>query len=247
MPHHYAEGVNGLGTNDKRQIKKTGDKRQKTNKKGELFLYSPRPSSIYWPKSSLIKIDRPVGPYGRWGGGEGRSHRAVANGRVIGVFPLVGDGLGTTGPRDRRGASHKSSLLEKGGLGFKEPALLTYATLPAYLLGRGCRDLCKSRRWDQRPPNTNKETGQFPSGRAFVVIQRAPLRGRSQSWNHICSRGHGAKERWARRVGARRDTLIKPSTTSGGGRHLLEVARRDDLSGLLVAVLDRSFSPSRKS
>ena len=53
------------------------------------------------------------------------------------------------------------------------------------------------------------------------------MRGVERHRDHICSRGHGAKERWARRVGARRGTLIKPSTTSGGGRHLLEVARRD--------------------
>jgi hypothetical protein len=46
-----------------------------------------------------------------------------------------------------------------------------------------------------------------------------------------------AKERCARRVGARRGTLIK-AIAARDGRHLLEVARRDDLSGLLVAVLD---------
>ena len=72
---------------------------------------------------------------------------------------LVGDGLGTTEPRDRRGASHKSSLLEKGGLGFKEPALLTYATLPAYLLGRGRRDLYKQEVGPRGHPTRTKRLG----------------------------------------------------------------------------------------
>ena len=53
-----------------------------------------------------------------------------------------------------------------GGLGFKEPALLTYVTLPAYLLGRGRRGLCQ-RTEEVGPEATQREQRDWAK-KAFI-------------------------------------------------------------------------------
>lgn len=110
----------------------------------------------------------------------------------------------------------------------------------------------------KRPPNTNKETGQDPRGGTDVRLWFSyghPLR----NWRHpqdsatYAPEGMGPRSGVHDGKGARRGTLMK-SLCCGRGRHLLEVARRDDLSGLLVAVLDNQptdifygdlFSPAK--
>ena len=94
--------------------------------------------------------------------------------------------------RVRGGALLKAST---GGLGFKEPALLICVTLPAYLLGRGRRNLKTSGGGTARPPNAKKRLGRtLDDGRATCIYRHATLLGGcGRARREGCEEGHSSQ------------------------------------------------------